>query len=480
MNKTTFKLAFKNLTRQKRRNAVLAMAIAFGFFIVTTIDGLISGMVSNMEELVTQLTGGTVLIQGLEISSPTDAHEVTELEAEAVSDPAISENPEQPSGSTAIDKTPEKKKKAATIIRDREYLQNLIDSNHIKYKYVSKYTYAAGQMIFNGKKSFATVYGYDFENSHIKDSFQLTAGSLDNLAEPNAIVVSEKFAESLDLQIGDQMTFSTFSINGQGEVGDFTVGAIIKANTFVNTMMAYADIETVNRIIGIPEGGYTTFTIFLENKNHQAKVADKIEALIRKDGKNVTSRKEAMRTNPTNVGRGIEKQVKPELVSWEGTKYAVETLYDEVPAIRTVLNVVHIITTTILLVILLIVMVGVSNTYRMVLYERIREIGTMRALGMTGKATGETFTAEAVILCLIGALTGFIVSGIAMFAMHMLVKPTESIAMFLHNGHLSFKLSPVSIIIQYLLLILLTILAVRGSAKQAASLSPAEALRTVK
>ena len=85
-------------------------------------------------------------------------------------------------------------------------------------------------------------------------------------------------------------------------------------------------------------------------------------------------------------------------------------MYDEIPAIKTVLNVVHIVTTVILIVILLIVMVGVSNTYRMVLYERIREIGTMRALGMTGKDTGRVFTTEAVILCIIGAVLGLFLS----------------------------------------------------------------------
>ena len=44
----------------------------------------------------------------------------------------------------------------------------------------------------------------------------------------------------------------------------------------------------------------------------------------------------------------------------------------------------------------------------------------------------------------------------------------------------NFKLSILSIIIQYIILIVLTTLAVRGSAKQAARMSPAEALRTVK
>ncbi|MCF0241411.1 MAG: ABC transporter permease, partial [Treponema sp.] len=52
-----FKISSRNLTRQKRRNVILAVAIAFGFFVVTMIDGLTTGMVSNLEEQITQLVG---------------------------------------------------------------------------------------------------------------------------------------------------------------------------------------------------------------------------------------------------------------------------------------------------------------------------------------------------------------------------------------------------------------------------------------
>ena len=56
----------------------------------------------------------------------------------------------------------------------------------------------------------------------------------------------------------------------------------------------------------------------------------------------------------------------------------------------------------------------------------------------------------------------------------------ESVQMFLKAGHMTFSLSPVSIILQYLLMMLLTMLAVNGTAKRAARMSPAQALRTVK
>ena len=56
----------------------------------------------------------------------------------------------------------------------------------------------------------------------------------------------------------------------------------------------------------------------------------------------------------------------------------------------------------------------------------------------------------------------------------------EALSFFLQKGHYSFRLSSVSIIAQYVILIILTSLAVRGSAKQAARMSPAAALRTIK
>jgi ABC-type antimicrobial peptide transport system permease subunit len=53
-------------------------------------------------------------------------------------------------------------------------------------------------------------------------------------------------------------------------------------------------------------------------------------------------------------------------------------------------------------------------------------------------------------------------------------------SLFLNNGHITFILSPGIIILELVLVILLTLLAVSGSVKKASKMNPAEALRTVK
>lgn len=445
--KNSLSLSIKNLTRQKRRNAVLAIAIAFGFLIVTFIDGFTTGMVENLEDVITQIAGGTVLIAGYE-KIPNQ------------------ENPE--------------KSQLVNIIREKDYITNLVKENNVDYKYFSRFTRSSGQLIFNGKKSISSVYGRDFSEAEFLESLQIVEGSVENLSQPNAMIINTKIAESLNLQVGDSLIYTTTTIYGQNNVADFTIAAITKANSLVDSTRVFVEIETLNELVSIPEGGYSTFTIYLKNKKQAAKVANKLEQLIREDGKNVSSRMEAAKSYPNNIGKGIDKQFTSKEVTWDGVKYGIETLDDEIPALKTVMSIVHTVTTIILLVILLIVMVGVSNTYRMVLYERIREIGTMRALGMEGKDTRRVFTNEAVILCVMGACAGIVISVIAMFIVHLIPVHTEALAMFLHKGHFSFSLSAGTIILQYLLLIVLTTLAVRGSAKKAARMSPAEALRTIK
>src|SRR5574344_2894504 len=111
--KEIIQLALRNLTRQKRRSAMLAIAIAFGFFVVTVIDGLASGAVSNLENQITQFVGGTVFIQGFERGPATDR---------------------DPDG------------KMVTIIRDYDYVKNLLTKNDIKYSYAAQYTSSSGQL----------------------------------------------------------------------------------------------------------------------------------------------------------------------------------------------------------------------------------------------------------------------------------------------------------------------------------------------
>ncbi|MCQ2982481.1 MAG: FtsX-like permease family protein, partial [Treponemataceae bacterium] len=229
-----------------------------------------------------------------------------------------------------------------------------------------------------------------------------------------------------------------------------------------------------------PENSFNMCTINLgpKNQSKQTQVAQQVEDAIRATGNYVTSRQDAIKANSMMMTRDLNKQI--DAMEVEGTIYSVYSLEDVLPALETVVSVVHTVTTIILIVIFLIVMVGISNTYRMVLYERIREIGTMRAVGLTGKNTGRLFTTEATILSLIGAFGGFVLAIVVMWIVGFFTIDNEVVAFFLHNGHISFSLDAGSVIAKYLLIMILTVFAVRGTANKASAMLPAEALRSIK
>ena len=141
----TLSLALRNLTRNKRRNAILAVAIAFGFFVVTAIDGLTTGMVGNLENQIAQLVGGNVIVQGLEWENPT---------------------------------TSDGKAKLVNIVRDRDYVKNIVKELGIKYEYTTAYTMSGGTILFNGKKGTIQLYGRDLEEKSLQNSFQFVSGGI--------------------------------------------------------------------------------------------------------------------------------------------------------------------------------------------------------------------------------------------------------------------------------------------------------------
>ena len=158
--------------------------------------------------------------------------------------------------------------------------------------------------MFNGKKASSNVYGRDFAEPEFLSSFRFVDGGGEMLNREDAVIISDSMAESLNLQIGDQLVYTCSTIYGQNNVADFTVCGIIKSNSFVSSMQTYVHIETLNRIVGIPEGGYSYLSLYLKNKKDQHKVALQLEEMIIENGSLCTTHQEAYRISPKNVDRG--------------------------------------------------------------------------------------------------------------------------------------------------------------------------------
>jgi ABC-type lipoprotein release transport system permease subunit len=130
------------------------------------------------------------------------------------------------------------------------------------------------------------------------------------------------------------------------------------------------------------------------------------------------------------------------------------------------------------LIVLSIIIVGISNTMRMNIRERIREIGTIRAVGMQQTMVIQTLVTEVCLLCFFSALLGiFIAYGLMELSPFITFNVSDiNLSILLKDGHPVFKAPLVRVVGNIMLALLLIITAGWIPARKAAKKPVAESL----
>jgi putative ABC transport system permease protein len=134
--------------------------------------------------------------------------------------------------------------------------------------------------------------------------------------------------------------------------------------------------------------------------------------------------------------------------------------------------------TTALIVLFLIIIIGISNTFKMILKERMAEIGTMRALGMSRWNVAKIFILEALLLSLFGAIAGMALSAIIMQVSSLLTFTDPVLSMFFDKGHITWIVTAAAVIQKFLIIIVFTMLGVFGTVRAVVRMKPVDALRS--
>jgi putative ABC transport system permease protein len=433
-------IALKNLLRQKKRSFLLGGAIAFGVMIVTIINGFTGAFMQNLSENVANIAAGHIFVQG-------DEH--TE------------------SG------------KVISVIRNDAVLMDVVRKTGIPARYISKRSAATGSLIFESKKTQATVRGVDFgSESYLRDRLVLSQGSFEAMKNRQGLILSEGTARKLNVEMGDQLLFSCATLTGQQNVGEFTLVALTPENSILSGFSAYANLSYISELLDLKAGEYMSFGIYLPSLDNMDRYADAFAKELATTANVKERKKETASTSSIGsmMGRMFGGDEKKE--TWEGTRYQVSTLNDMLSAAKQIVNVLNGVSLAVLLVLYVIIMVGILNTFRMIMYERIREIGTMRAVGMQRGGVRNLFLLEALFLALGGAVAGMMLAGVVMVILSLFNLGMNSpLFLLLKNGHLSFMV-PIGQALENILIIsALTLLAALLPARTAARLQPADALR---
>jgi len=425
---------------------LLVIAIVFAFLIVTLIDGLSAGARKSLEYQIAKIIGGHVYVTGAE---------------------------------KAADKTEDDKANEYLPPESVELVHRIIKEEKIDALYTTVRAQRYGTLIFAGNQLTAQIAGCKFdEEEALRNSFAFKEGGWENVNIENALFIPQKTAEALNVALNDVILYEMTTLSRQATVAEFQIAGIYQDQSQFDQIQFYANFDYLNKIAEIPEGCVAQFGIFLRDENQQDAVAAIFERRLAEYGP-VTSRELAAQFNPTSPGQELLRQLNEG--KWDGTKYAVMTFYDFAPQMVTLSQTIQWVSLGVLLVLLLVTMIGISNTFRMVVHERKGEIGTMRSCGVSRGKVSLLFLAEAGFLSVIGAAAGFVLALLVMLIISLIPISIDSVlSMLTTNGHFLWILSPIVIGLKFLLTAFLAILAALSPAIRAANMIPAEALRSSK
>ncbi len=228
---------------------------------------------------------------------------------------------------------------------------------------------------------------------------------------------------------------------------------------------SYLSLDDMNLLYNKPAGSVTDIAVYLEEGSSAETVSEKIRLLL-------------ARTFPVlpriadREALGRERAKLPEKET-----LAVMSLDAQLAQIRDLLDAFLAGTYFILAVFMLIVMIGILNTYRVLVHERIREVGTMRAIGMQKSQVKFLFLSEAAALAVFSSFAGLVLGVLLLkAAVNIDLSGFTAAGLFTENGRLGTFVYWKTVLLNLLFMTAAVVLAAWGPAAKAASLPPAQAL----
>lgn len=338
------KLAFKNLTRHKRRTIITSLSLAFGLMIYILMDSLLIGALeqSNITLIGTETGHGRIL---------------TDEAFKDIKFLPISNRIEDPDGITKI----------AEGLGAKVSRRVVINGEMI---YTDDYFPKAGSTPI-----MLTAVDLDSDNNVFKvfNKDYLVDGRFMTPGE-NDVVIGSWLAEDIGAKVGSIFTLSVRTASEGDDPGfnqtiDVTVVGIIRVESpMVNRRVVYLPLDVADYYLDL-KGSVTELDLLMPFGDNLESFNKKIEAKL-----------------PPGLGFYSWREIAADYLALTEAKSGGSSV--------------------LILLIIIIATVGVTNTMLMTINERQKELGMMRALGMSDNSIRREFILEAAGIGLIGALFG--------------------------------------------------------------------------
>ncbi len=335
-----FKMAFRQLGRNRRRTFFSALAVGVGLMLLVLMASVINGEMGGAIETAIHLQSGHIQVRSASYDENKNSLKWEDLVA----------NPDQLAGQIAA--LPQV---AAATPR----------------------LFASGFLATGNETTGVSVYGID-PASAANDPYRngLLSGSFLTADDSSGLLVGQPAALRLHLNVGDNVSLSVNTANGNVEEQTFAIRGIFSTGTY----------GFDNSTILLPLAKAQAIT---QTENHASTIF-----VLLKDTSATDSVAAALKTS-TGLKVLTWRDLNPLVLQFESLAQSYIGLF--------------------YLIILAIAASVIINTLIMSVYERTREIGILSAVGMRGSRIMGLFLAESTLLAIGGVIFGVILGMLAVY-----------------------------------------------------------------
>ena len=269
----------------------------------------------------------------------------------------------------------------------------------------------------------------------------------DGLLKPGEILMPELLAQGMKVKLGATVVVVATNQDGSVNAKTFIVSGILEGISGPGGRDGYIHLEDAREILRITESEANEYAIRLKNADVLEKVGAQLAA---------------------GLGGELNKQGKP--------KFEIHT-WEKLSPFYNIARMIDMMTLFIKLMLISIVLVSVMNVMIMAVFERIKEIGTIAAVGTSPGKILSLFLIEGLSLGILGSVVG---AGLSLAAIAVL----QASPLTFDFGRqkdllLSPTLDPMEIVVVSLLVVIVSTLASLQPAYRASQMEPVTAMRQV-
>lgn len=209
------------------------------------------------------------------------------------------------------------------------------------------------------------------------------------LVEPGNILIPELIAKGLKVKVGDTIVLVATNRDGSVNGNTFVVKGVLEGISGPGGRDGYMHIEDARNLLRIEDAEVSEIAVRL-------KQPEKLE--------------QSFAAMQKHFGEFINQQGKP--------AFDVHT-WEKLSPFSNIAKMIDMLDLFIKIMLVSIVLISIMNVMLMAVYERIREIGTIAAIGTTPSRILSLFVTEGLLLGLVGTVVGVSISLLTVYAMNV-------------------------------------------------------------